>query len=61
MGFTVEEWGRMSPWQTTAMTVGYIKAHAQAEQGEKFLPEAEADDIWTWMQDRNAGKPHLLH
>lgn len=47
MGFSADEWGRMSPWQTTAMTIGWLKVH-----GEEGMSEAEMDEIWEWMQNR---------
>lgn len=37
----------MSPFELTAMAIGFAKIH-----GDEGLSEAEADDLWIWMQDK---------
>ena len=44
---TPTEVDRLSPWQFTAAAAGYAEIH-----GDNGMNEAEADEIWAWMQDR---------
>jgi hypothetical protein len=48
MGFSPAEVDRMSPWQFAAAAAGFATIH-----GEPGMSEAEADEIWEWMQDRH--------
>lgn len=49
MGIQPSEFWRMSMWQFVAVQTYRQAAQENAEAG---LSEAEADDIWTWMQEK---------
>lgn len=48
MGFTPQEVGKMSMWQYMAAVDGYVRAQG----GEEKMSNAEADDLWNWLQEK---------
>lgn len=50
MGFTPQQINAMSMWQFAAALDGYVKANGG---GEEKMSNAEADDLWTWLQSKD--------
>jgi hypothetical protein len=51
MGIAPSEVKRMSVWEFIAVTDRWIEAHEPAD-GSQPLREADADEIWDWMQTK---------
>jgi hypothetical protein len=47
MGFDACQVDQMSVWQFNAQMLGWSK---QYEEGSTKLSDAEADDLWEWLQ-----------
>ncbi|TCT42782.1 hypothetical protein [Martelella mediterranea] len=52
MGFTPQEVSAMSVWQFSAALDGYIRANSSEENDQTKLNDAQADEMWAWMQDQ---------
>ncbi|MDW9473609.1 MULTISPECIES: hypothetical protein [Sinorhizobium] len=50
MGFTPQQVNAMSMWQFAAAFDGYVKANGG---GEEKMSNAEADDLWKWLQSKD--------
>jgi hypothetical protein len=50
MNYTPQDVNKMSMWQFLAALDGYVKAQG----GEEKMSNAEVEDMWKWMQDKEA-------
>lgn len=48
MGFSPVEVDKMSMWQLLVTIEGWAEAHRPADG----LSKQEADDLWTWLQEK---------
>ncbi len=48
VGISPLDVARMSPWQSMRMINGWSRAHATDE----LMDEAQADEIWEWLQTK---------
>jgi hypothetical protein len=53
MGFTPQQVNAMSMWQFAAAFDGYVKANGG---GEEKMSNAEADDLWKWLQSKEGAE-----
>ncbi|TCT42784.1 hypothetical protein [Martelella mediterranea] len=42
----------MSVWQFSAALDGYIRANSSEENDQTKLNDAQADEMWAWMQEQ---------